>query len=78
MTKQRSSQTVQKIKVDLQEGWYNLRRVPVGERDPLRKKRIKKLWKKIDRMKDELTGDRMLLFFELEKELEDERMDGEN
>ena len=43
MTKQKSNQTVQKIKVDVQEGRYSLKRVPGGKRNPLRAKRIKKL-----------------------------------
>ncbi len=75
MTKQKSNRIVKKIKADLQEGHYNLKRVPAGDRNLSRGKRIKKLWKKIDRAKEELTEDKMLLFFELGKELEDERAD---
>ena len=73
MTKQKSNQVVQKIKADLQEGHYSLKRVPAGERNPFRAKRIKKLERKIKKVKKESTEDRMLLFFEYEKELENER-----
>src|SRR6266542_6111163 len=78
MTKRKSNQYVQKIKADLQEEKYSLKRVPAGERNPLRTKRIKKLWKKIERAKEELTEDKMILFFELRKELGDERTDIRN
>ncbi len=44
------------------------------KRNPFRKKRIKKLIKKVQKAKEELTKDKMLLFFELEKELNDERV----
>ena len=73
MTKHNSKQYVQKIKADLQDERYSLKRVPAGERNPLRMKRIKKLWKKIKRAKEELTEEKMLLFFELGKELGDEQ-----
>ena len=72
--KQKSKQSIQKIKVDVQEGHYSLKKVPAGERNPFRAKRIKKLWKKIKKAKEESTEDKMLLFFELEKELGDERI----
>ena len=78
MTKRKSNQYVQKIKADLQEEKYSLKRVPAGERNPLRTKRIKKLWKKIERAKEELTEDKMLLFFELGKELGEERTSSGN
>src|SRR6266540_505199 len=78
MTKQKSNQTIQKIKADLQEGRYSLKRVPAGERNPFKAKRIKKLWKKIKMAKEESIEDKMLLFFELGKELEDERTQGGN
>src|SRR6266498_2010823 len=75
MTKQKSQQYVQKIKADVQKGHYSLKRIPAGERNPKRGKRIKKLWKKIKAAKEESTEEKMLLFFELGKELEDERTD---
>ncbi len=53
-------------------GHYSLKRIPEGERDPSRAKRIKKLWKKIKKTKEESTEEKMLLFFELGKELSDE------
>ena len=43
MTKQRSKQTVQKIKANVQEGHYSLKKVSEGERNLSRGKRIKKL-----------------------------------
>src|SRR6266542_901074 len=78
MTKRKSNQYVQKIKADLQEEKYSLKRVPAGERNPLRAKRIKKLWKKIEKAKEESTEDKMLFFFELGKELGDEYTRGGN
>ncbi len=78
MIKQKSNQAIQRIKADLQKGWYSLKRVPAGERNPSRTKRIKKLWKKIKEVKEELTEEKMLLFFELEKELGDERTQSDN
>ena len=78
MTKQKSNQAIQKIKADLQERRYTLKKVPEGERNPSRTKRIKKLWKKIKKVKEESIEDKMLLFFELGKELEDEYMQGGN
>ena len=76
MTKQRSNQTIQKIKVDVKEGYYSLRRISEEERDPSRAKRIKKLWRKIKKEREETTEERMLLFFELGKELGDEYTQG--
>ncbi len=76
MTKQKAKQFIQKIKADLKEGWYSLKRVPEGERDPSRVKRLKKLWKKIKKAKGESTEDKMLLLYELGKELGDEYMQG--
>ena len=62
----------------MQKGHYSLKRIPAGERNPFRAKRIKKLWKKIGRVKEELTEDKMLLFFELGKELGEERTSSGN
>ncbi len=62
----------------MQKGHYSLKRIPAGERNPFRVKRIKKLWKKIKKVKEESTEDKMLLFFELRKELGDERTQGSN
>jgi len=45
--KEKLEQNIQKIKVDLREGHYSLKRVPAKERNPLRTKRIKKLGKKL-------------------------------
>ena len=78
MTKRNLNQKIQKIKADLQEGHYTLKRIPEGEKGPSRVKRIKKLWKKIGKAKEELTEEKMLLFFELGKELEEERTNSGN
>ena len=67
MIKQKSTQTVQKIKADVQGGHYSLKRISEGERDPSRAKRIRKLWKKIKKAKEESTEEKMTLFFELGK-----------
>ncbi len=74
MTKRKANQYISKIKADLQEGWYSLKRILEEERDPSRAKRIKKLWKKIKKTKAESTEEKMLLFFELGKELKDDHM----
>ena len=78
MTKQRSNQTVQKIKVDVQKGHYSLKKVPAGDRNPVRGKRIKELWKKIKKAKEESTEEKILLFFDLGKELGEEYTQGNN
>jgi len=49
-----------------------LKKVVKGERNPSRMKRIKKLIRKIKETSRELIEDKMLLFFELGKELGDE------
>src|SRR6266498_2918414 len=74
ISKCKANQYVSKIIADLSEGRYSLKRVPEGERDPSRLCRIKKLLKKLKRAKGELLEDRIILFFELEKELEDDKM----
>ncbi len=76
--KQKSSQTIKKIKADLQGGHYSLKKIPTENRDPSRGKRMKKLWKKIKKTKEESTEEKMLLFFELGKELEGEYTQGGN
>ena len=47
------------------------KKIVEGERDPSRIKRIKKLIQKIRETRGELTENKMLLFFKLEKELDD-------
>jgi len=49
-----------------------------NEKDLLRKKKIKFLLKKIQKMKGESIKKRMLLFFELGKELSEDYMIGRN
>src|SRR6266498_1952861 len=72
MKKKKSKKTEKKIKADGKKGQYSLKKVPEGERNPSRGKRIKKLRKKIKAVKEESTEEKMLLFFELGKELGDE------
>ncbi len=72
MSNQKANQHIPKIIADLVEGRYSLKRIPEGERDPSRLGRIKKLLKKLKKAKGELTEDRLILFFELEKELGEE------
>src|SRR6266540_514863 len=74
MDKRKANQHTPKIIEDLSEGRYSLKRVPEGERGPSRLDRIKKLLKKLKRSKGELIGDRLLLFFELGKELGEEKV----
>ena len=69
MSKRKANQHVLKIIADLSEGRYSLKRVPERERDPSRLSRIKKLFKKLRKAKGELIEDRIILFFELGKEL---------
>src|SRR6266540_2120533 len=74
MSKRKANQYVPKIIADLLEGRYSLKRVPEGERDPSRLCRIKKLFKKLKKAKGELIEDRIILFFELGKELGDDKI----
>src|SRR6266511_3873294 len=69
MSTRKANQHVPKIIADLSEGRYSLKRVPEGERDSSRLCRIKKLCKKLKKAKGELIEDRIILFFELGKEL---------
>src|SRR6266542_341925 len=69
MSKRKANQQVPKIIADLSEGRYSLKKVSEGGRDSSRLGRIKKLFKKLRKAKGELIEDRMILFFELEKEL---------
>jgi len=63
-------QHTQQIINNIKEGKYQLEKAEEGEKDSSRKKRLKKLKKKMRKMK-ESTKKRMLLLFELEKELGD-------
>src|SRR6266540_2260540 len=74
MDKRKANQHIPKIIEDLSEGRYSLKKVSEGERGPSRLGRIKKLLKKLKRSKGELIGDRLLLFFELGKELGEEKV----
>src|SRR6266542_2796348 len=74
MSKRKANQNVPKIIADLSEGQYSLKRVPEGERNPSRISRIKKLFKKLRKAKGELISERILLFFELGKELGEEKV----
>ena len=74
MSKRKANQHVPKIIADLSEGRYSLKKVPDGERDPSRLCRIKKLIKKLRKAKGELLEDRIILFFELGKELGEDKI----
>src|SRR6266540_799320 len=74
MDKRKANQHIPKIIADLSEGRYSLRRVPEGERGPSRLGRIKKLLKKLKKSKGELMEDRIILLFELGKELGDDKI----
>src|SRR6266542_4099027 len=74
MSKHKANRYVSKIIADLTEGRYSLKRVPEGEKDPSRLGRIKKLFKKLRRTKGEVLEDRIILFFELGKELGDDNI----
>src|SRR6266498_4062183 len=74
MSRCKANQHVPKIIADLSEGRYSLKRVPEGERDPSRLCRIKKLFKKLKRAKGELLEDRIIIFFELGKELGNDKI----
>src|SRR6266542_2966877 len=73
MSKRKENQYLPKIIADLSEGRYSLKRVSEGERDPSRLCRIKKLFKKLRKAKGELIEDKIILFFELGKELGDDK-----
>ncbi len=74
MSKRKANQHIFKIIADLVEGRYSLKKVSEGERDLSRLCRIKKLLKKLKKAKGELTEDRLILFFELEKELGEDKV----
>ena len=74
MSKRKSNQHISKIIADLLEGRYSLKKVPEGERNPSRLCRIKRLLKKLKKVKGELTEKKMILFFELGKELGQEQV----
>ena len=74
MSKRKANQNISKIIEDLAEGRYSLKKVPEEERNPSRLRRIKKLFKKLRKAKGELIGERILLFFELGKELGEEKV----
>src|SRR6266540_2396108 len=74
MDKRKANRHVPKIIADLSEGRYSLKKVSEGERSPSRLGRIKKLLKKLKKSKGELLGDRLILFFELGKELGDDQI----
>src|SRR6266542_1876093 len=74
MSKRKANQQIPKIIADLLEGRYSLKRVSEGERDPSRLCRIKKLLKKLKKAKGELIEDRIIIFFELGKELREDKI----
>src|SRR6266498_818247 len=73
MSRRKANQYIPKIIADLSEGRYILKKVPEGERDPSRLCRIKKLFKKLRKARGEVMEDKMILLFELGKELGDDK-----
>src|SRR6266542_1812577 len=73
MSRHKANQYIPKIITDLSEGQYSLKKVPEGERDPSRLCRIKKLFKKLKKARGEVMEDRIILLFELGKELGNDR-----
>ena len=71
-------QNIQQIKNDIQKKDYNLKRVNESEKDSFRKKKVKRLLKKIREEKGVSTKNKMLTFFKLGKELEDDQMNRGN
>jgi len=65
---------IQQIKNDLRERRYILVKVEETSKNPSRKKRIKKLLKKVKKAREKSTKERMLLSFELEKEIGEDRV----
>ena len=70
-------QDIQQIKDNIQRKNYTLKRVNKSEKNSFRKKNVKKLLKKIREEKGESIKDRMLIFFELNKELGEDQINGE-
>src|SRR6266498_994011 len=69
---------IQQIKSDLRERRYTLIKVKETSRNPSQKKRITKLMKKVKKAKEESSKKRMLLFFELGKEMGEDKAKGGN
>ena len=65
---------LQRIRNDLKERWYILIKVEEQSRNPSRAKKIKKLLKKIKEVRGESIQERVLLLFELEKEMGEDRV----
>ncbi len=63
---------IQQIINDIKEENYQLEWIKKEERDFSKQKKIKKLYKKIQKIIEESSKDKMLLLFELRKNLEDE------
>ncbi len=63
---------LQKIKADISKGHYFLKKVSEEERDISKKKKVKKLMKKVQKIKEEFIADRMLCFLKLGKKLGEE------
>ena len=64
---------IQRIKKDLSERRYILKKVKEQRKNLFHKKKIKKLMKKVKEAKKESLKERMLLLFELEKEMREDR-----
>ena len=55
-----------------------MKKIEARRRNPFHKKKIKKLIKKVKEAREESSKERMLLLFELGKEMEEDRMKGGN
>ena len=67
---------IQRIKKDLSERRYILKKIEARRRNPFHKKKIKKLIKKVKEVKEESSKERMLFLFELGKEIEEDKTKG--
>ena len=63
-------QSIQQIINDIKNRKYQLKKVEGEERNLPRRKKIKTLIKKVQKLKGESTKERMLAFFELGRELD--------
>ena len=55
-----------------------MKRIEESERDPFRKKRVKKLLRKVMKVREKSMKDKMLLLFTLEKEIDEDRVKERN
>ncbi len=78
MFQTKMKQHTQQIINHIKEGKYQLKKIKEEKRDSFRQKKVKKLCKKIEELSGKSTKAKMLLLFELEKNLEEEYTKGGN